>query len=273
MHPILFSLGSFPIGTYGLLLTAGFFLALVLAQRLGRQQGLAPEAISDLAITLLLAGVVGSKLLMILVDLLNGVSFRQVFDLGYLRAGGAIHGGIIGALLAFFWRVRRLRLPFAKTLDCLTPALALGQAVGRLGCFSAGCCYGTASTLPWAVTFTDPNAQLLSGTPLAVPLHPVQLYTFLANLLVMGILLLMWRHRRYPGQLAGCYFILEGLGRMVTEHWRGDLDRGFLMGVPWLSTGRLTSSLFILFGCGLLVWFARAGRAAKPTDRPTEVHA
>ena len=262
MHPILFKIGSFPIGTYGLLLTAGFFLALLLAQRLGRMEGIAPEHISDLAITLLLAGVIGSKLLMVIVDLAGGASLRDVFDLGYLRAGGAIHGGIIGATAAFFWRVRRLKLPLAPTLDCLTPAVALGQAIGRLGCFSAGCCYGTACGLPWAVTFTDPNARFFSGTPLEMPLHPVQLYTFLANFLVMGVLLAFRRHRRFPGQVSGLYFILEGVGRMVTETWRGDLDRGFLLNIPWLSTGRATSCLFVLFGCGLLAWFSRRPRTA-----------
>jgi len=260
MHPILFKIGSFPIGTYGLLLTAGFFLALLLAQRLGRLEGIAPESISDLAITLLLAGVIGSKLLMVIVDLSGGVSFGEVFSLGYLRAGGAIHGGIIGATLAFFWRVKKLKLPLARTLDCLTPALALGQAIGRLGCFSAGCCYGTVCNLPWAVTFSDPNASALSGTPLAVPLHPVQLYTFLANLLIMAILLVFRKHRGFVGQVSGGYFILEGIGRMVIEHWRGDLDRGFLMGIPWLSTGRATSCLFVLFGCVLLAWFGRSAR-------------
>jgi len=261
MHPILFRIGHFPIGTYGLLLALGFFLALGLAQWLARREGIAPEQISDLAITLLLAGIIGSKLLMVVVDLASGVSPAAVFDLGYLRAGGAVHGGIIGATLAFFWRVRRLKLPVAVTLDCLTPALALGQAVGRLGCFSAGCCYGTACGLPWAVTFTDPTARSFSGTPLDLPLHPVQLYTFLANLLVMALLLGFRRRRRFAGQISACYFILEGAGRILTEHWRGDLDRGFLLGVPWLSTGRLTSAMFIVFGCSLLAWFSRARRA------------
>jgi phosphatidylglycerol:prolipoprotein diacylglycerol transferase len=228
-----------------------------LAMRLGQRQGIPAEGISDLSITVLLAGVAGSKLLMVIVDLFNGASLASVFDLGYLRAGGAIHGGIIGATLVFFWRVRRLKLPLAKTLDCLTPALALGQAIGRLGCFSAGCCYGTACTLPWAVTFTDPNAQLFSGTPLAMPLHPVQLYTFFTNLLIMTVLLAIWKFRRFAGQVSGCYFILEGIGRMVTEHWRGDLDRGFLLGIPWLSTGRATSAILILFGAILLVWCSR----------------
>ncbi len=261
MYPVLFHIGSFPIGTYGLLLTAGFFLALWLAQHLGHKEGISREHISDLSITVLLAGVIGSKVLMVIVDLANGMPFRAVFDLGYLRAGGAIHGGIIAATLAFFWRVKRLKLRLPPTLDCITPAVSLGQAIGRLGCFSAGCCYGTACSLPWAVTFTSPDAQNLSGTPLGTPLHPVQLYTFLGNLLVMACLLLIRRHRRYLGQVAAWFFILEGVQRMVTEHWRGDLDRGFLWGVPWLSTGRLTSSLFILFGCVLMAWWSRSRRA------------
>ena len=85
----------------------------------------------------------------------------------------------------------------------------------------------------------------------------MQLYTFLVNLAVMAGLLVIRRHSRFAGQVSGCYFILEGVGRMITEHWRGDLDRGFLMGIPWLSTGRLTSTLFILFGVILLAWFGR----------------
>ena len=256
MHPILFKIFGFPIGTYGLLLTAGFFLALALAKYLGRKDGVSADGLSDLAVTLLLAGIVGSKLLMIIVDLVGGLTFSQVLDPGYLRAGGAVHGGIIAATAAFFWRVKRLKMPLAATLDCLTPAVALGQAIGRLGCFAAGCCYGTACTEPWAVTFTNPDAALLSGTPLHLAIHPVQLYTFAANFAIMGALLLVRKHRRFLGQVSACYFILEGIGRMVTEIWRADLDRGVWLGQPWLSTGRLTAFLFILFGAGLWGWYA-----------------
>ena len=256
MHPILFKIAGFPLGTYGLLLTLGFFLALALAQRLARQDGLSPESLSDLAITLLIAGIIGSKLLMMAVDLMNGYSFAQILDPGYLRAGGAVHGGIIAATLAFFWRVKRLKLPLALTLDCLTPAVALGQGIGRLGCFAAGCCYGTACHAPWAVTFTNPDANYLSGTPLGDPIHPVQLYTLLANLLIMGLLLGIRKHRRFVGQVSACYFMLEGIGRMITEIWRADLDRGVWMGISWLSTGRLTALLFILFGAGLWGWYS-----------------
>ncbi|NTV74966.1 MAG: prolipoprotein diacylglyceryl transferase [Holophaga sp.] len=260
MHPILFKIGSFPVGTYGLILTVGFFLALALAQRLGRGDGIPSEGLADLAVSLLLGGIIGAKLLMIIVDLFSGVPPAQIFDLGYLRAGGAIHGGVIGGLAVFFWRMRKLKLPLAGTLDALTPAVALGQAIGRLGCFAAGCCYGTECHLPWAVTFTNPDAQWLSGTPLHMPVHPVQLYTLAANAIVLGVLLLAGRRRRFAGQVGALYFVLEGAGRIVTEIWRADLDRGFLLGIPWLSTGRLTALAFVAFGAFLWFWYSRAPR-------------
>ena len=157
--------------------------------------------------------------------------------------------------------MKSLKLPLPPTLDCITPAVALGQAIGRLGCFSAGCCYGTDCSLPWAVTFTNPDAQHLSGTPLGMPLHPVQLYTFLGNLPGHGHPAADPPAPALPGPGGGLYLHPGGRRRMVTEIWRGDLDRGFLWGVPWLSTGRLTSSLFILFGCVLMAWWSRSRRA------------
>ena len=255
MHPILFRLGNFPVGTYGLILTIGVFVALALAKRLGGRDGVDGDSLADLAVALLLGGILGAKLLMVVVDLASGAPLRSILDFGYLRAGGAIHGGVIGGVAAFFWRVKKLKMPLAVTLDALTPALALGQAIGRLGCFSAGCCYGTECHLPWAVTFS-PEAVAISGTPM-VPLHPVQLYSSLANLVVLGLLLLARSRRKFVGQVAALYFMFEGVGRIVTEIWRGDLDRGFVLGIPWLSTGRLTAIAFIGFGIFLWTWFSR----------------
>jgi len=262
MHPILFQIGSFPIGTYGLLLVIAFFSALTLAKRQGRLDGLSGDAITDLSITMLLAGVVGAKLLMILVDLINGGRFLDIFSLGTLRAGGAVHGGIIAGAVALFWRARKLKLNLPLTLDACVPAVALGQAIGRLGCFSAGCCFGTECHNALAVTFTDINANVLSGTPLHLPLHPVQLYTFCMNLLVMILLLLVRKHRSFTGQVLACYFMLEGVGRALMETWRGDLDRGIWFGLQGLSTGRLTALLFFIAGIALWFWFRR--RSAAP---------
>jgi len=258
MHPVLLRIGPFEIGTYGLILAVGFFLALALAHRLARQEGLPTDAITDLAITVLLAGILGAKILMVVVDLANGVPASQALSLETLRAGGAIHGGVIGGAAAFFWRMRKHRLPYGSTMDVLVAPLALGQAIGRLGCFSAGCCYGSECHAPWAVTFTDPDALRFSGTPLFQAIHPVQLYSSLASFTVLGILLLLWSRRRFKGMVFGAYFILEGIARLIVETWRGDLDRGVWFGLSWLSTGRLTALGFVLFGIGILVWARRA---------------
>ncbi|NTW86881.1 MAG: prolipoprotein diacylglyceryl transferase [Holophagaceae bacterium] len=259
MHPVIIEFGSFPLGTYGLLLAIAFFAGTALAKRQGGLDSLSPSAITDLGIAMLISALLGSKLLMIVVDLIGGAPLREVFSLGTLRAGGAIHGGIIAATAVFFWKLRKGQgLPLRVTGDALVPGVALGQAIGRLGCFSAGCCYGTESHLPWATTFTDPLARAFSGTPLGIPLHPVQLYNFLANLLVMVILLLARPKRSFRGQIFALYFLVEGIGRVITEIWRGDVDRGTgWLGWAWLSTGRLTGLAFALLGLGLWVAWSR----------------
>jgi phosphatidylglycerol:prolipoprotein diacylglycerol transferase len=263
MHPILFNLGSFPVGTYGLMLALAFFAGSWLAQRQGKLDGIPSDRISDLAISLLLAGVIGAKLLMIIVGLLTpagqdgAMAFRDIFTMGTLRAGGAIHGGVIAGAIVFFWKVRSYGLKTPTMGDALVPGVALGQAIGRLGCFAAGCCYGSSCAAPWAVTFTDPMAHELSGTPLGMHLHPVQLYTFLANLMVMGLLLLLRKKRSFQGQVLAAYFMLEGAQRLVVEIWRGDLDRGTWLGLTWLSTGRLTAIAFITFGAMLWAFWMR----------------
>ncbi len=270
MHPVLFQIGSFPLGTYGLLLAIAFFAGTGLARRQASLDGIPGPAVTDIAVAMLIAAIVGSKALMILVGLLTpmgqegAMAFRDIFTMSTLRAGGAIHGGIIAATLTFFWYLRPSRgLPLRKMGDALVPGVALGQAIGRLGCFSAGCCYGTDSHWPWAVVFKDPMAQQLSGTPLGIPIHPVQLYTSLSNLIVMTALLILRKKRGFDGQVFALYFILEGFARMVVETWRGDLDRGTWLGLQWLSTGRLTALGFVALGVILMIlWREKQSEAA-----------
>ena len=268
MHPILFHIGDFPVGTYGLLLALAFFAGTALARRQAKLDGIPAQAVTDLSVAMLVAAIIGSKLLMIIVGLLTpagtegAIGFGEIFTMSTLRAGGAIHGGIIAATLVFFWYLRPSRgLPLRAMGDALVPGVALGQAIGRLGCFSAGCCYGTTTHAPWSVIFTDPMARVFSGTPLGDPLHPVQLYTSLSNLLVMTLLLLARRKRRFKGQIFGLYFMAEGLARMVVETWRGDLDRGTWLGLSWLSTGRLTAIGFVLLGAVLTALWRRRTEA------------
>ncbi len=131
--------------------------------------------------------------------------------------------------------------------DLCGPAIALGQAIGRIGCFMAGDDYGSPTHLPWAVTFTHPDAAEIGGAPLGVPLHPVQLYESLICLAIFFFLVWMTRRKRFDGQIILLYSGLYAVARFLLEFVRGDADRGFLLG------GLLSTSQFIALAVLLLV--------------------
>ena len=244
MYPVLFELelgrfGSFTIGTYGLFYAAGFLLALRLAVRLARRDGIDAGRMVDLGIVALLAGFVGAKALLYLLD--ARYYWEHPAEIWRsLRSAGVFYGGFGLAAAASLWYVRRHRLPVGRVADICAPALALGQAVGRLGCFAAGCCYGSACTLPWAVTFHDPVAYRLTGVPLGVALHPAQLYHALADFLILGLALWWLRRRRFEGEVFWLYVLAYAVLRFVVEFFRGDDARGMFLGGA-LSTSQILS--------------------------------
>src|SRR5262249_8129271 len=156
---------------YGLFYALGFLLALRLAVYLARREGIDSARVVDLGIVALLAGFVGAKLALYVIDARYYIDHPMEI-LRNLRSAGVFYGGFVLASLAAVVYVRRQRLPLAKVADLAAPPLALGQAVGRIGCLMAGCCYGKSCDLPWAVTFSDPAAFQLTGVPLGVALHP-----------------------------------------------------------------------------------------------------
>ena len=142
MFPELFRIGSFPVNTYGVLLAAAFLVALFAAARLGARDGLKRERVFDLGRWMLLAALVGSKLLLMVVEPEYRQEPLRLLSLDFLRSGGVFYGGFLGGLAAAVFLMRRYGLPFWKTSDAFAPAVALGQSIGRLGCFAAGCCWG-----------------------------------------------------------------------------------------------------------------------------------
>src|SRR5690606_22090111 len=126
---------------------------------------------------------------------------------GDLRNAGAIHGGLLGAMPAAYFLARRFKLPPARLVDAYIPAVALGQAIGRLGCFGAGCCFGRASSAPWSVVFTQERAHSLGGVPLHASLHPVQLYDAAAHLALFLGLLVLHKRGAFVGRLFGVWCI------------------------------------------------------------------
>jgi phosphatidylglycerol:prolipoprotein diacylglycerol transferase len=143
-------------------------------------------------------------------------------------------------------------MPLPPLLDAFVPATALGQAIGRLGCFAAGCCFGTPSDASWAVTFTSPDAAALGGTPLHQALHPVQLYDALAHVVLFAGLLVLHRRMQFRGRLLGLWCVAEGFTRFFIESFRGDGGRGLWLDSDWLSTGRITALLMMALGAYLL---------------------
>ncbi len=162
--PEIFGIGPLTIYTYGVMLAAAYLAGLQLAIVRGRKARLDPGRLLDLGVYIVIAALVGAKLLLLVV---NFNYFRNNPDeiLVLARSGGVFYGGLITATLVAFWYIRRHALPFWTTCDMFAPGIALGHVIGRMGCLMAGCCYGRQTNVPWAVTFTDPFAAANVGTP------------------------------------------------------------------------------------------------------------
>jgi len=235
MFPRLLHHGSFYLPTYGFMVAVGLIAGLLVIFKLAKKNGVDPDHAWNLGIIVILSGIIGAKILMLIVEWQ-----RYKSDLfGTMQAGGVFSGGVVAAFIAGTWYVRRRRMPWLKTADVFAPGLALGHAFGRLGCFAAGCCYGKETNLPWGVKFSDTWAEKLSGTPLGVHLHPTQIYEFLVEITNFFLLLWLIRRKRFDGQIIATYLFTYGIARFFLEFLRGDEGRG-----QFLDTG-LTVTQFI----------------------------
>ena len=261
MYPELFRIGDFPVNTYGVLLALAFLAALLVAARLGEHDGLPRERIYDLGLWMLLASILGSKVLMLWTEPEYRANPFHLISLDFLRSGGVFYGGFLAGAGVGYLLVRRFRLPWWKVADAFAPGIALGQAIGRQGCFAAGCCWGEPTSLPWGVQFTDAG-HAVTGVPTGVHLHPTQLYESFAALAIFAFL--FWLHRRklFSGQVILCYAVLYGLTRFLIEFVRDD-PRGDIAGLTTL-TGLSTSQMIsLLVGLsGLILLILRWRRAA-----------
>jgi phosphatidylglycerol:prolipoprotein diacylglycerol transferase len=241
MHPILFRIGTWPVYSYGVLLALAYLAGLQLAVMRARRAGLDGARVMDLGIYLIIAALIGAKLMLIAVDF-NYFRNQPRELLSLVRAGGVFYGGLLGAFGVGLWLVRRYKLPVWTTGDLVAPGIALGHIIGRFGCLLAGCCYGRPTSVRWAVTFTDPVAATNVGTPLQIPLHPTQLYDAGAEALILAFLLFTERRGRpFPGRTFWSYILLYAISRFVIEFYRGD-ERGALFG---LSTSQFVSVILV----------------------------
>jgi phosphatidylglycerol:prolipoprotein diacylglycerol transferase len=276
MHPRLFTTPFFTLHTFGLLLALAYMAAYWWLLRSAEREKLDADAIGSLGLWAIVGAIVGAKALMIARALPEyAANPSELFSASTLTSAGDFYGGFLGALAssALFFR-RHPQLPFWRVADLCGPSIALGQAIGRVGCLMAGDDYGRPTTLPWAVTFTDPEAARLGGAPLDVPLHPVQLYESVVCLVLFVVLVRLSRRKRFDGEIILAYTFLYAVARFVLEFFRGDADRGFVFG------GALSTSQFIavvLAPAAVALWMVRRKAAATtrgakaPRHRPRGV--
>ena len=261
MFPQLFHIGSFYLPTYGFLVSLGVLLGLWISVRNSERLGYNGDNVWNLGILVVLCGIVGAKILYVINEwgYYSG-HLREIFSLNTLQAGGVFSGGLLAAFIAAAWYVHKYKMPPLGTCDAFAPGLALGHAIGRLGCFAAGCCYGKPTHHWWGVTFTNPLANSITGTPLGVPLEPTQLFEFAVELGNFFFLMWLLKRRKFDGQVFGAFLFIYGIARFFLEYLRDDPGRGSVFGGAM--TGTQLIAIGLVLGGGLIWWLRPGSKAA-----------
>ena len=268
MHPILFQLGSITIYTYGVLVAAGVLVGLWYLRRQAPRAGLNPRQAWDTGIYAIFAALAVAKIWYVFGDWsYYSAHPRDIFSATTIQSGGTFYGGVIGAVLTILICSYIYNMPLLALCDAFAAALPIGHAIGRLGCFAGGCCFGKPTTLPWGVTFTSPVAARISGTPLNIPLHPTELYEAAAELINFLILVWIGKRQRFKGQLLGTYFLLYGFERGTIEFFRGDPGRTMMFHNSF-SLMQLVSIALILTGSFLWYRGLRHSSPVSPAAAP-----
>ncbi len=254
MHPILFKIGSWPIHTYGALIAAGFIAASVVFRKLSERSKLNVDQVMDLVFWSFLIGFLGARTLYVITRW-EDFSSDPASIFRIWEGGLVFFGGPLAVVPFLIWYLRKHSLPLWKTMDVLVPGLALAHAFGRLGCLAAGCCYGKPTESGWGLKLDSP---LVEESMRGIPLHPVQLYESAALLVLFAGLLLVYRSRRFDGQVVLTYFMAYPLIRSITEVFRGDSVRGFVID-GYLSTSQFISALVFL-AAAIALFFRLKGR-------------
>ncbi len=271
---------AIPVHTYGILVAGGFLVAMSLAARNAERTGLDRDKVMDLSFGILIAAMVGSRVLFIIVnwgDYKNDLA--GIFQ--FWNGGLVFYGGFLGALAFSGWYMRRHQMRFLPYADVLAPTVAIGQALGRLGCFSAGCCWGEACDARYVFAARFPpdslayqsqasNHLIAAGAPTTLPIHPTQLYEALGCALLF-LFLTWWRSRkRFNGELLALYLMAYAPLRALVETFRGDEERGrvfnFVGGWARHAWWNLSTSELIsigIFVAGVAVYVTQSRRASS----------
>lgn len=243
-------MGPFRIHTYGVLLALGFLCGILLADRKAEKAGLDLRVMNDFYIVLILSSLATARLFYVWIKW-EVFAADPLLVFAIWRGGLVFYGGLIGAFVGTTIYVRRHGLPWAVVADIVAPSIAVGQFFGRMGCFCYGCCYGSPSDLPWAVTFPGH----------AVARHPTQLYEVAGMAVIFCLTTWLYGRRKRPGMVMATYLASYAALRFVLEFFRDDYRGGsYLFGLSMSQT-------IAVFAMGAaLFWFARLVRGQGKDD-------
>jgi len=247
---------SFTLPTFGLMMMTGLLAAFVLLHFQRKHIAITEDDFYSVAIMAILFGMLGSKLLYWIVEI-DEIIQDPSYILRTLTVGMVFYGSLIGGIFGIWLFCFKKKQPLLQYVDLISPAMVLGQAFGRIGCFLAGCCYGMPSDSCLAVTYP---AGIGSAAPAGIPLLPTQLFESAFCFLLAAVLAVIFRRQKKLGTTTGCYFILYGVWRFIIEFFRSD-DRG---AIGALSTSQFIGIFIILLGAGLLLLVKKGKTPAHP---------
>jgi phosphatidylglycerol:prolipoprotein diacylglycerol transferase len=253
MFPELFTIGPVTLHTYGLFIAIAIVVGILVTIRIGKRYEMNPQQVIDMGFIMILSGIIGSRLVYVLINF-SYYATRPVDIFKIWQGGLVFSGGLIAVILVIVWYIRRNSYNIWQMGDLWSPAAAIGQGIGRIGCFMAGCCYGRPTDVPWAVIFTDPQ----SIARLNIPLHPTQLYSSLSNFIIFIVLMILYGKKKFDGQILLWFLILHSTSRLFIERLRGD-DRGIIMN-DWSITQLLTILILMASVITLIILKSRHER-------------
>ena len=267
----LFSIGPVRIHSYGVMLAIGFLAGILWMRREGRAKGLGTDVVLDFGLWTLLSSVLAARALFVALNWSDFAASPR--DILWLWRGGlSFHGGVLGAVAAACVFGPRRKIPVGVLADAAAPAIPLGYALARIGCFLNGCCHGCPTHLPWGVRFPATPGD---PTVLTEPSHPTQIYASLMSLAVFGFILLLKPHFHARGQVFAAYLAIYSLQRYVIEFWRAECSA-----VPFGPLAPLTQAQVVSVAIGVIaaafllveewVRLHRAGEPPEPAPSEAE---
>lgn len=249
MHRVFLKLGPVTIYSYGVMMALAFLSSIFMLSHNFHKNGKPKELAFDLSITIMLSSIIGARIFYVLTNL--SYFMKTPSEILKVYHGGLVYyGGFIGALIGGFIFVKIKKLSFIELADLVIPVVSLGQAIGRIGCFLNGCCYGNPTTCSLGIKFPVLHDNICR--------IPTQLYSSFANLMIFFFL--MWRlnNKKFKGEVIADYLMGYGLFRFIIEFFRGDPRGGIYFNM--FSVSQVVSIVAILTG---IIFFAVMRLKAK----------